>query len=68
MLKEAQRAETYLNLFEYPIDAVVINRVLPQSEPAMRTWTHCWHASNARWLTYAKLSPAPTLRGSSNSG
>lgn len=28
VLKEAQRAETYLNLFEYPIDAVVINRVL----------------------------------------
>lgn len=28
VLKEAQRAETYLNLFEYPIDAVIINRVL----------------------------------------
>lgn len=29
VLKEAQRAETYLNLFEYPVDAVVINRLLP---------------------------------------
>jgi arsenite-transporting ATPase len=29
VLKEAQRAETYLNLFEYPIDALVINRVFP---------------------------------------
>lgn len=28
VLKEAQRAETYLNLFEYPIDAVVVNRVV----------------------------------------
>ncbi|GAC1323045.1 MAG: ArsA family ATPase [Chloroflexota bacterium] len=28
VLREAQRAETYLNLFEYPIDAVVINRVI----------------------------------------
>ncbi len=29
VLKEAQRAETYLNLFDYPIDAVVLNRVMP---------------------------------------
>ena len=27
VLKEAQRAETYLNLFEYPVDAVFVNRV-----------------------------------------
>jgi len=32
VLKEAQRAETYLNLFEYPIDAVVLNRVLPRTQ------------------------------------
>lgn len=29
VVKEARRAETYLNLFEYPVDAVVVNRVLP---------------------------------------
>jgi arsenite-transporting ATPase len=29
VLKEARRAETYLNLFAYPIDAVVVNRVWP---------------------------------------
>lgn len=28
VLKEAQRAETYLNLFGYPIDAAVVNRVM----------------------------------------
>ena len=28
VLREALRAETYLNVFEYPIDAVVLNRVL----------------------------------------
>jgi arsenite-transporting ATPase len=33
VLKEAQRAETYLSLFEYPIDAVVVNRVLAQTPP-----------------------------------
>ncbi|HLH22095.1 MAG TPA: ArsA family ATPase [Chloroflexota bacterium] len=34
VLKEAERAETYLNLFDYPIDAVVLNRVLPAQEAA----------------------------------
>jgi arsenite-transporting ATPase len=33
VLKEAQRAETYLNLFEYPIDAVIVNRVLSPGQP-----------------------------------
>ncbi|MCL4540906.1 MAG: ArsA family ATPase [Chloroflexi bacterium] len=28
VIKEARRAETYLNLFEYPIDAIFINRVI----------------------------------------
>ena len=31
VLREAQRAETYLNLFEYPIDAVLANRLLTPS-------------------------------------
>jgi arsenite/tail-anchored protein-transporting ATPase len=29
VIKEARRAETYLNIFQYPIDAVVLNRVMP---------------------------------------
>lgn len=33
VLKETRRAETYLNLFQYPIDAVVLNRVIPAVEP-----------------------------------
>lgn len=32
VIKEALRAETYLSLFGYPIDAVVCNRVLPQAD------------------------------------
>jgi arsenite-transporting ATPase len=31
VLREAQRAETYLNLFEYPIDAVLVNRLFAPS-------------------------------------
>ncbi len=30
VIKEAQRAATYLSLFGYPIDGVVLNRLLPQ--------------------------------------
>lgn len=30
VVKEAQRAYTYLNLYGYPVDAVVCNRVFPQ--------------------------------------
>lgn len=30
VLKEAQRAETYLGLFDYPVDAVVLNRVMDE--------------------------------------
>jgi arsenite-transporting ATPase len=32
VIKEALRAETYLSLFGYPIDAVICNRVLPQAD------------------------------------
>ena len=32
VLREAQRAETYLNLFDYPVDAVFVNRILAESQ------------------------------------
>ncbi len=32
VIKEAQRASTYLSLFGYPIDGVVLNRVLPMDK------------------------------------
>lgn len=34
VIKEALRAETYLALYDYPIDGVVCNRVLPQGDYA----------------------------------
>jgi arsenite-transporting ATPase len=30
VIKEAKRAQTYLNLFGYPVDAVICNRVIPE--------------------------------------
>ena len=32
VLKEARRAETYLNVFDYPIDAVIVNRLLTTTD------------------------------------
>jgi arsenite-transporting ATPase len=32
VLREAQRAETYLNMFQYPVDSVFVNRLLPVAE------------------------------------
>ena len=46
VLREAQRAETYLNLFNYPIDAVVVNRVLPPAERAIPSPRLCLLASS----------------------
>jgi arsenite-transporting ATPase len=31
VLKEARRAETYLNIFDYPVDAVIVNRLLTKA-------------------------------------
>lgn len=40
VVKEAQRAYTYLNLYGYPVDAVICNRVFPQhlSDSYFDTW------------------------------
>ena len=32
VLREAQRAETYLNMFQYPVDSVFANRILPPTD------------------------------------
>lgn len=47
VIKEAQRAFTYLNLYGYPTDAVISNRNLPDSltDPYFRQW----HASQRRY-------------------
>jgi arsenite-transporting ATPase len=40
VIREAQRAYTYMNLFGYLVDAVFVNRVLPDEmgDPYMRHW------------------------------
>jgi len=40
VIKEAQRAYTYLSLFGFPVDAVIANRVMPQeiNDPYFTQW------------------------------
>lgn len=49
VLKEARRAETYLNLFGYPVDAVILNRILPP-QPAGNLYIDAMTASQDRAL------------------
>ena len=63
VVKEALRAQTYLNLFGYPIDAVVLNQVLPQpqsDDPFMR---QLWEQQQGyiRWVEDS-FRPLPILR------
>jgi arsenite-transporting ATPase len=40
VIKETQRTYTYLNLYGYPVDAVICNRLLPQeiNDPHFKAW------------------------------
>jgi arsenite-transporting ATPase len=62
VVAEARRTFTYLSLFGYPVDAVVVNRVLPDavSDP----WFDAWRASQAEHLASieAGFAPVPVLR------
>ncbi len=64
VIKEAQRAATYLSLFGYPIDGVVLNRVLPveQAEGAfMQELARI--QQGYRKLAYDLFSPLPIWEG-----
>ncbi len=61
VIAEARRAYTYLNLYSYGVDAVVVNRLLPDSvsDPYFRAWRE----SQARHMETinASFSPIPIL-------
>ena len=64
VIKEAQRAATYLSLFGYPIDGVVLNRVLPveQAEGAfMQELARI--QQGYRKLAYDLFAPLPIWEG-----
>ncbi|KTB49190.1 arsenite efflux ATP-binding protein ArsA [Dehalogenimonas alkenigignens] len=61
VIKEAQRTLTYLNLFGYSTDAVIVNRILPQS--VSDDYFAGWKESQRKYLKYIKeaFSPLPIL-------
>lgn len=48
VIAEARRTHTYLSLFGYQVDAVVVNRVLPSGDQG--SWLDEWRESQARNL------------------
>ena len=40
VIKETQRAYTYLNLYGYPVDSLIINRTMPEEldHPYFKKW------------------------------
>ena len=61
VIKEAQRAYTYLNLYGYPVDAVVCNRVFPTD--LMDAYFDLWKTNQAENLQLVRdaFHPLPIL-------
>ena len=62
VIKEAQRTYTYLNLYGYPTDAVICNRLIPQD--ADGSYWEKWKESQTDYLHFIeeRFSPLPILR------
>jgi arsenite-transporting ATPase len=62
VIKEAQRTYTYLNLYGYPTDAVICNRLIPQS--ADGSFWEEWKEAQAEHLKLIEecFSPLPILK------
>ncbi len=62
VIKEAQRTYTYLNLYEYPVDAVVCNRIIP--ERADGTYLEKWKKVQTEYLhdIEERFSPLPIMK------
>ena len=61
VIKEAQRAYTYLSLYGYPTDAVICNRVLPKQ--VVDSYFSQWHAiqKQYRQMVEEAFAPLPIL-------
>ena len=62
VIAEARRTHTYLSLFGYHVDAVIVNRLLPDSvtDPWFKAWkeTHAEHLSTIE----SGFAPLPVLK------
>jgi arsenite-transporting ATPase len=61
VIKEAQRAYTYLNLYGYPVDAVICNRVFPQH--LSDSYFDAWKSTQAENMELVReaFHPLPIL-------
>ncbi|XUX00217.1 MAG: TRC40/GET3/ArsA family transport-energizing ATPase [Dehalogenimonas sp.] len=61
VIKEAQRTLTYLNLFGYSTDSVIVNRILPQT--VNDEYFAGWKESQRKYIEYIDeaFSPLPIL-------
>lgn len=60
VIKEAQRAATYLALFGYPVDGVVLNRVLPRNAVAGEFMERLYEMqSSYRKMVHDLFAPLP---------
>ena len=62
VIKEAQRTFTYLNLYGYPTDLVICNRLIP--EDVTDAYFSAWKESQERYFSLVEegFSPLPILR------
>ncbi|MEI7555393.1 ArsA family ATPase [Candidatus Chlorohelix sp.] len=61
VVKEGQRAATYLSLFNYPVDAIVSNRILPENSSDAFFSGICERQREYRDLIYSSFAPLPIL-------
>jgi arsenite/tail-anchored protein-transporting ATPase len=61
VIKEAQRAVTYLSLFNYPVDGIIMNRVLPETSPDPFFNVLCEQQQEYKDLVYRSFAPLPIL-------
>ena len=61
VIKEAQRTLTYLNLFGYATDAIIVNRILPKG--IQDDYFSAWKESQRKYIEYIDeaFSPLPIL-------
>src|SRR5690606_24000775 len=63
VMREAERAISYLGLFDYPVDSVIINRILPE-EACDSAFYHERRAIQAKYIEMIEnnFRPLPLLR------
>jgi arsenite-transporting ATPase len=62
VIAEARRTATYLSLFDYAVDAVIVNRLLPDA--ITDPWFKAWKEAHAEHLEAIEdgFAPVPVLR------